>query len=498
MKAPVNGVRIREDLWKLPKWDDTLVWYARAIRKMWERRLDDPTSWRYQAAIHAYDPGHPEIRRLARQGDRPPPDAANAWTQCQHGTWFFLPWHRGYLGCFEAIVRETIRSLNGPADRWALPFWDYSDTTNPFCRLVRPEFLEAKMPDGTPNPLFQNVRRAPFRTRTTPLGAAGDFGLEPDEVDLEALNERSFSAPPNVPSFGGGPTGFSHGGRLLGVVERTPHGDVHMAVGGWMGDFNTAGLDPLFWIHHCNLDRLWDVWMARPTSQGNPNDPRWRTPSSAATGQRMPFVMHMPGRPNFTFTPADVADAARSVFAYRYEGVAPRAQPRGLAAAPPAPKQAAVDETPPKLIGAASGPVALDGGSAKASVALKGVRRASPNARGLTAGPPPRIFLSLENIVSDGPAIPYRVYLNVPDDFDPEQYAGHFVGTLPMFGVGEATSDEGGHGGSGLSYVFDVTDVVNRLGVDATAAPLDVAFVPKGGNTAPAGLKVGKISFYQR
>jgi tyrosinase len=212
----------------------------------------------------------------------------------------------------------------------------------------------------------------------------------------------------------------------------------------------------------------------------------------------MPFILHLPGKSNFTFTPASVTDAAKSVFAYRYEGVAPRSQPRGLAATPAGPKQAAVDETPPKLIGAASGPVALDGGSAKASVALKGLRKASPNARGLTAAAPPRIFLSVENIVSDGPSLPYRVFLNVPDEFDPEQYVDNFVGTLPMFGVDDASSDEGSHGGSGLSYVFDVTDVVRKLGVDATAAPLDVAFVPKGGNTTPAGLKVGKISFYQR
>lgn len=27
--------------------------------------------------------------------------------------------------------------------------------------------------------------------------------------------------------------------------------------------FSTAPLDPLFWMHHCNIDRLWEVWVQR-------------------------------------------------------------------------------------------------------------------------------------------------------------------------------------------------------------------------------------------
>jgi tyrosinase len=373
---------------------------------------------------------------------------------------------------------------------------------------VRPEFLEAKMPDGTANALFQNIKRAPFTLKTTPLGKAGDFGLDSFEVSLNALTQRSYSAPPNVASFGGGVTGFSHGGgqATTGGLERTPHGDVHMAVGFdpvarqgyWMADFNTAGLDPLFWLHHCNLDRLWDVWLVQSTSIGNPSDPRWRTPSNAATGQRMPFILSMPGKPNFSFTPADVVDSAKSVFAYRYDGLPPRPVGKGLAAASTAPKMAAVDETPAKLIGAASGPVSLDGGSARASVAVRPQPSAPAGRHSLAPQAAPHIYLNLENIVSKGPALPYRVFLNVPHDFDPEQFVDHFVGTLPMFGVDEASRDDGPHGGSGLSYVFDVTDVVKRLGINAAETPLDVAFVPKGGDTGPAQLEVGKISFYQR
>src|SRR5690348_12431538 len=46
------------------------------------------------------------------------------WDQCQHGSWYFLPWHRGYLMALEAQLRADIVSLGGPAD-WALPYRNY-------------------------------------------------------------------------------------------------------------------------------------------------------------------------------------------------------------------------------------------------------------------------------------------------------------------------------------------------------------------------------------
>src|SRR5437762_3832111 len=96
-------VRTRKDVWKLNEWDPILLWYAKAIADMQTRLLKDPTSWRYQAAIHEYkrdkDPN-------AVPGDVLPSAAEQKrfWQQCQHGSWFFLPWHRMYLSCFEQII----------------------------------------------------------------------------------------------------------------------------------------------------------------------------------------------------------------------------------------------------------------------------------------------------------------------------------------------------------------------------------------------------------
>ncbi len=505
MKKAQNGIRIREDVWGLPRWDDTLLWYARAIARMWERPLADPTSWRYQAAIHGYDANFRLLKAIAKPGEQVPAKADEVWRQCQHFGWFFIPWHRGYLGCFEAIVRETIAELGGPADDWALPYWDYSDGANPNARLARPEFVELDWPGVGDNPLSAGIERAPHSKVATALGQAGDFGIDPEEVSLAALDQPEFTASPNASSFGGAATGFSHNqGSRPGSLEGTPHADIHNAVGYdeatgtlyWMGAFETAGLDPLFWLHHCNLDRLWDEWKRKAASTGNPPDQAWLQPRSAVTGERMPFILHLPGKPNFSFVPEEVVDTARSEFSYVYDRH-PQATPlKSLSDSLLMGEAVAMRRPEPQILGATDAPTLLEGGRAVASVSIahptKALLSTLTEARRIA---PPRLFLNVENIVSTSSATPYRVYLNVPDDFDPAEYRDHFVGTLPMFGIREATQSSGEHGGSGLSYTFDITGVAGRVGGEDGA--LRVAFVAKRGARGTPGLKVGKVSVYQ-
>ena len=43
--------------------------------------------------------------------------------------------------------------------------------------------------------------------------------------------------------------------------------DFHDAVHGWVGgdmqDVNVAAFDPVFWAHHCMIDRIWYLWQIR-------------------------------------------------------------------------------------------------------------------------------------------------------------------------------------------------------------------------------------------
>src|SRR5262245_840946 len=42
---------------------------------------------------------------------------------CPHGNWWFLVWHRAYLGWLEATVRELSED-----NEFALPYWDWTKT----------------------------------------------------------------------------------------------------------------------------------------------------------------------------------------------------------------------------------------------------------------------------------------------------------------------------------------------------------------------------------
>jgi tyrosinase len=473
------AARIRRDAWKLPIWDPTLLWYARAVRDMRNRISSDPRSWGYQAAIHDFVPGStPHTPPLPPQTER-----TRFWRQCQHFCWFFLPWHRMYLLHFERIVAETIVQLGGP-EGWALPYWNYSDTTNPDARRLPHAFRELTMPDGSDNPLRIDERDA---------GNDGAFVGEPADVDVcPALRKRRFVSQGvgGDPGFGGSQSGFNHGrgfSMIPGEVERVPHGSMHGAVGGFMGGFDTAGLDPLFWLHHANIDRLWEVWRRRDPANTDPIQPLW------LTGVTFPF--HDRTGQVVTHTSSQFVDLLAPLLDYEYEDVSnPCLDFEAIAV------EGAVAERQPEMVGATYQPVQLGADQTTTEVALS-----QPSGPMLeTPGAAPEVFLNIENIIGSGKPVSYAVYVNVPEGDDPEAHPELFAGILPMFGLTEASQRDAEHAGSGLQYTLDITAVVRRLEAQDAWDPrtVRVSFVPRRAaralleETPGRTIQVGRVSVY--
>jgi tyrosinase len=145
------------------------------------------------------------------------------------GTERFLPWHRDFLLKFE----QELQGLDAGA---FVPYWPWTDD-----RTV-PGWLVNFHPD-VPVP----GRRNPIHVRRS-LGRRGRL---PASWEVDALVQNA---------------GISYT-NFTSVLEGF-HNEVHSWVGGAMGLISISPSDPLFWLHHAQIDRLWSLWQALPGNGG--------------------------------------------------------------------------------------------------------------------------------------------------------------------------------------------------------------------------------------
>jgi polyphenol oxidase len=215
-----------------------------ALRKLTQTDPNDPRGWLQQANVHCWYCGGGN-------------DGASG--ESIHFSWWFFPWHRCYLHFHEAILGKLI---GDPTLR--LAYWDWASTAN---RTLPAAFTS---PNDATNALFDANRG------TTPSDALPDFLVGPSVM-------TNVLGAPNFDLFGGIDANSPNANG--GTLENGPHGAVHIWVGSPndlsqsmidMGVLATAAQDPLFFAHHCNIDRLWEAWRnASTTTHLNPTSTAW-------------------------------------------------------------------------------------------------------------------------------------------------------------------------------------------------------------------------------
>jgi hypothetical protein len=215
--APV----VRRNIGGMDASDPILLSYRKAIAAMKALPTANPLSWDYQAAIHGTTLSGSHV----------------AWNTCEHGSHFFWSWHRMYLYWFERIIRK----MSGDSC-WALPYWNY--------QLATERTLPVPFRDST-SELFISNRG--------PGWNAGTSSFPASHVD---------------PSGGMSQLDYFTG---QSSIESNPHNNVHVDIGGLMGSVPTAAQDPVFYIHHSNIDRLWNLWLAQGSGRHDPlSDAAWK------------------------------------------------------------------------------------------------------------------------------------------------------------------------------------------------------------------------------
>jgi tyrosinase len=496
-----------------------LLWYAKGVGVMQQRALADKNSWWFFAAIHGeyVDPNTPWYQNPPAFPDwgfiQAPPKVPTTplptqdvldlyWDQCQHQSWYFPPWHRGYLFALEAQIREAVLNHGGPSD-WALPYWNYFGPGDEY--KMPPAFAQKTLPDGSPNPLFVLARYGPRRDGNifVPIPPVLEACLGNDlYTGTDAVTPR--------PGFGGPNTGFSHQGETSGNLESNPHNQVHGYVGGtapggqtWglMSDPGLAALDPIFYLHHCNIDRMWASWNAAGNS--NPTEANWLN-GPASIGERE-FVVPMPGGNPWVYTPADVNSISQLDYTYDDLTIPVPVQPPAkkiakrlskLGAAPSAAPIAAGanmdSDANLELVGAHDGALEVKSSGARATVKLEPTVRQKVSS-GLAAASdtalPDHVYLQLENVRGNRDSYILRVSVN-----------GHEAGTVSLFGLRRASLMDAAHGGKGLTFILDITNIIDNLFLDNTLDQdaLDVKVVPNEAVPDNAEITIGRISVYRQ
>ncbi|MEO3974856.1 tyrosinase family protein [Streptomyces sp. CAU 1734] len=191
-------------------------------------------------------------------------DMDPAHTRTGHNTAAFLPWHRQYLLAFERELQKV---------NWAvsIPYWDWTIDRSPTSSLWAPDFLggagrfgDQQVMDGpfahsTGNwPITVQVDTHPFLRRTL-----GGFQHLPVQSDIDqALAVPTYDAPPwneNAPG--------SFRNTIEGNWGPGLHNAVHNWVGGQMGQ-PVSPNDPVFFMHHAFIDKLWADWQRRWPNSG--------------------------------------------------------------------------------------------------------------------------------------------------------------------------------------------------------------------------------------
>jgi tyrosinase len=124
---------------------------------------------------------------------------------------------------------------------------------------------------------------------------------------------------------------------------------------------------------------------------------------------------------------------------------------------------------------------------------------AGPAFFGRAGDQPRKVYLKVENVMGTELTAPnYLVHVDVPPGEDATEYEDRLAGQIPLFGVRESSRPDEEHGGSGLTFSFDITGVVRRLRDADEWNPerLRVTFTPDGDRQDEGDVRVGRVSLF--
>jgi tyrosinase len=260
-------------------------------------RLKDPTisPWPGQAGLSLYD----FLVFWHHQAMMVPTPPTQSDRNAAHSGPVFLPWHRYFLLTLELFLREALDD-----NEFRLPYWDWAADAalpSPAASAVWGASLLGRFQGGAWRVRFETDPRSvnPRRTDRELVRALAAEGALPNRAQVRQVIQDQVVY--DLPPYGRSAAGFRN--YLEGWIGPARlHNAVHVWVGGDMG-ISTSPNDPAFFLHHCNVDRIWAAWQQQHPSAA------YVPPQTASDDLRF----HRIDDPMHTFfdqevTPRDVLD----------------------------------------------------------------------------------------------------------------------------------------------------------------------------------------------
>lgn len=454
--ALAADLKVRRDVQAMPPNDPFFKDYGDAITAMHElpNTPEEQRNWRNQALIHL--------------------------NYCPHGNDQFFPWHRWYILFYEQICQQLL----GKED-FTLPYWNWSANQgtipDPFYANGPLNVTFWRDPSNASSPNWDQGREVTtVGTRGLPQGV-GVEQLRPEVFSQEAID---------------GMLALTDYTLFRQSIEGDPHNTGHVLVGLPNGHMisGMSPLDPIFWLHHCNVDRLWAEWQ----SAGN------TTPPIDANYDNQ-FV-NGAGEPQTGITAEGSYDFTN--LGYTYEtliGAPPVAS--GALLRRSAEALADFSLTKSEVIGSATNSEASTAGKAtnlkvtgqqllSALFSRRTFRATKALSVPRNAVEGRRILARFSDIQAEGGMIGIlvNIYVNPPDDpLETTPTSKHYAGTFSFFGF-----PSGGHSGNGgYAFIIDITRALRDLADEGLVFgdQVDIQLFPEALDPrfSSSTFKVGKI-----
>ena len=354
-----------------------------------------------------------------------------------------------YLYYFERILRAAA------GDPYlTLPYWNYTSASE------RQIPLPYRQPaDSGSNPLYISDRDPTMNAGGSVPASAASYATAFADLNFEAPFGSSFGGNPSPP------VQFDSG---AGDLEIQPHNVIHCVVGGLMCDPDQAAQDPVFFLHHANIDRLWKRWLDQGGGRSNP--------TSDSTWMNQTFQFFDEHGTMVSLAGKDVLNTVTQLD-YRYDDDPPEwivYSPHLLA------PQKEFSPTPPERL-ATTQLQKIELGAEPAHLALKIPPESSAKIDRLLADNEHAhaIVLNLRDVEYGGnPGSYYEVYINLPWPWrePPDFHCIYYIGNLSLFLPRKA--DHPNHKPGLVS--FDLTRLIQALKDQKAWTPgeLTVTLVP--------------------